>query len=166
MAKITLGGGDTNTIGELPAKGTTAPEFCLTGRNLKDLCLKDFTGKRVVLNIFPSLDTAVCATSVRKFNEKAAVLDNTVVLAVSRDLPFAHERFCSTEGITNVVALSELRDHNFGRDYGVEIVDGPMKGLLARSVVVIDEKGKVIYTELVPEIASEPDYDSALKVLL
>ncbi|HSA14778.1 MAG TPA: thiol peroxidase, partial [Spirochaetota bacterium] len=117
------------------------------------------------LNIFPSLDTPVCATSVRKFNEKAASLKNTVVLAISRDLPFAHERFCTVEGVDRVIALSELRNRDFGREYGIEIIDGPLAGLLARAVVVIDENGMIIHSKLVPEIAQEPDYDEALSVL-
>jgi thiol peroxidase len=165
MAKITLKGNPVNTSGTLPAKGTKAPGFTLVKSDLSLLSLREAEGKKVILNIFPSLDTGICATSVRKFNQLAAGRDNTVVLAVSKDLPFAHGRFCSTEGINNVVTLSGFRDSEFGKAYGVDIVDGPMAGLYARSVVVIDEKGNVVYNELVPEIAQEPDYDSALAAL-
>jgi thiol peroxidase len=165
MAKITLRGNPVNTSGILPAKGTKAPGFTLVKSDLSLLSLKEVEGKKVILNIFPSLDTGICATSVRKFNQLSAGRDNTVVLAVSKDLPFAHGRFCSTEGINNVVTLSGFRDSEFGKAYGVDIVDGPMAGLYARSVVVIDEKGNVVYTELVPEIVQEPDYDSALAAL-
>ncbi|MGE5349224.1 MAG: thiol peroxidase [Actinomycetota bacterium] len=165
MAKITLKGNPVNTSGTLPAKGTKAPGFTLVKSDLSLLSLREAEGKKVILNIFPSLDTGICATSVRKFNQLAAGRDNTVVLAVSKDLPFAHGRFCSTEGINNVVTLSGFRDSEFGKAYGVDIVDGPMAGLYARSVVVVDEKGNVVYTELVPEIAQEPDYDSALAAL-
>lgn len=162
MAKITLQGNPVNTSGTLPSKGSTAPGFKLVKSDLSEMMLADVAGKKVILNIFPSLDTAVCAASVRKFNEKAAGMKNTIVLAISKDLPFAMGRFCSTEGIDNVVTLSAFRDKEFGSSYGVDIVDGPMKGLFARSVVVIDERGKVIYNELVSEIVDEPDYDSAL----
>lgn len=162
MAKITLQGNPVNTSGTLPSKGSTAPGFKLVKSDLSEMMLADAAGKKVILNIFPSLDTAVCAASVRKFNEKAAGMKNTIVLAISKDLPFAMGRFCSTEGIDNVVTLSAFRDKEFGSSYGVDIVDGPMKGLFARSVVVIDERGKVIYNELVSEIVDEPDYDSAL----
>ena len=165
MAKITLRGNPVNTSGNLPEKGTKAPDFTLVKSDLSLLSLREAEGKKVILNIFPSLDTGICATSVRKFNQLAAGRDNTVVLAVSKDLPFAHGRFCSTEGINNVVTLSGFRDSEFGKAYGVDIVDGPMAGLYARSVVVVDEKGNVVYTELVPEIAQEPDYDSALAAL-
>ncbi|MHB2154473.1 thiol peroxidase [Calditrichota bacterium GD2] len=165
MAKITLKGNPINTIGELPAIGDTAPDFSLTTTDLGDVHLKDFSGQRLVLNIFPSLDTEVCATSVRKFNEMAANLENTKVLCISMDLPFAHKRFCTTEGIENVISLSELHERGFGESYGVRIVDGPLRGLFARAVVAVDEKGKVIYTELVPEITQEPNYEKALKSL-
>ncbi|APF20788.1 thiol peroxidase [Caldithrix abyssi DSM 13497] len=165
MAKITLKGNPINTIGELPAIGNTAPDFSLTTTDLGDVHLKDFSGQRLVLNIFPSLDTEVCATSVRKFNEMAANLENTKVLCISMDLPFAHKRFCTTEGIENVISLSELHERGFGESYGVRIIDGPLRGLFTRAVVVIDEKGKVIYTELVPEITQEPNYEKALKAL-
>ncbi len=165
MAKITLKGNPVNTSGTLPARGTMAPAFTLVKSDLGELSLKEFKGKKVILNIFPSLDTGVCAASVRRFNQLAADRDNTVVLAVSKDLPFAHDRFCSTEGIKNVVTLSGFRDNSFGRDYGVEIIDGPMAGLYSRCVVVTDEDGRVVYTEQVPEIVQEPDYDSALAAL-
>lgn len=162
MAQITLKESYIHTYGDLPAKGTKAPDFLLTGTDLTDFSLGKFAGKKILLNIFPSLDTSVCATSVRKFNEQAASLPKTVVVCVSKDLPFAHSRFCVAEGIKNVVSASVLRNDRFGKDYGVLITDGPMAGLLARAIVVIDEAGKVIYTQLVPEIAQEPDYEPAL----
>jgi thiol peroxidase len=165
MAKITLKGNPVNTSGNLPAKGTTAPDFNLVKSDLGHLSLSELKGKKLILNIFPSLDTSVCATSVRKFNQLAAGKENAVVLGISKDLPFAHGRFCSTEGITNVVPLSGFRDVSFGKSYGVDIIDGPLAGLYARSVVVVDEKGTVLYTQLVPETTEEPDYDSALAVL-
>ena len=142
-----------------------APDFELVKSDLSSFALKDLKGKNIVLNIFPSLDTGVCATSVRKFNELAASLDNTTVVAVSKDLPFAQSRFCTTEGIKNLIAASAFRSPEFSKDYGVEMVDGPLAGLLARAVVVIDENGKVIHAELVPEIAQEPDYEAAIKAL-
>ena len=162
MAEITLKGNKINTNGELPAVGTAAPDFRLTKTDLSDVTLKDFAGKKVVLNIFPSVDTPVCATAVRKFNEAVAGIEGVVVLCVSVDLPFAHARFCGAEGIEGVVSVSELRGREFGEVYGVRIVDGPLEGILARAVVVLDGEGKVTYTELVPEIAQEPDYDAAL----
>ena len=165
MATITLGGNPINTIGNLPVKGVKAPEFKLTKTDLSDLTLSGLSGKRVVLNIFPSLDTDICAASVRKFNASASGLKNTVVVCASRDLPFAHKRFCVAEGLENVISASELRDSHFGKDYGVRIIDGPFSGLLSRAVIVLDEAGKVIYSEQVPEIAQEPDYEAALKVL-
>lgn len=164
MAKITLKGSPTNTIGELPAKGSVAPDFTLVKLDLSETILADYKGQRVVLNIFPSIDTGVCATSVRRFNEEAAELDNTVVLCVSMDLPFALGRFCGAEGIENVVPASAFRAA-FGDHYGVLIADGPLAGLLSRAVVVIDGAGKVIYTEQVPEITQEPDYAAALAAL-
>jgi thiol peroxidase len=148
--------------GWLPPVGSDAPDFVLTKTNLADVSLKDFAGNILVLNIFPSIDTPVCAASVRKFNVEAAKLDNCKVLCVSADLPFAHNRFCETEGIKNVIPASELRNRDFGDDYGVRILEGPLAGLLARSIVLIDGKGKVVYTQLVPEITHEPDYDEAL----
>ena len=165
MATITLKGNPVNTYGTLPSTGTEAPGFNLTKTDLSQSTLKDYKGKRVVLNIFPSLDTSVCASSVRRFNAEAGKLDNTVILCISKDLPFAHARFCTTEGLKNVVNLSAFRDDSFGKDYGVVLSDSPMKGLLSRAVVVIDENGKVIYNEQVPEITQEPDYEKALNVL-
>ena len=162
MASVTLGGNPISTSGDLPAVGTKAPDFTLTGGDLADVSLSKYAGKKVILNVFPSIDTAVCATSVRKFNEAAASLRNAVVLAISRDLPFAQKRFCGAEGIENVVTLSAMKDSDFGKAYGVLITSGPLAGLFARSVVVVDEKGKVTYRELVPEIKEEPKYDAAL----
>lgn len=164
MSEITFKGNKVNTIGQLPIVGEAAKDFQLVGTDLSVKSLRDFTG-RLVLNIFPSLDTGVCATSVRKFNEKAAGLKNTTVLCISKDLPFAHGRFCASEGINNVVNLSEFRNNDFGTAYGVTMVDGPLAGLLSRSVVVLDENKKVIYTQQVPEIVEEPDYDAALASL-
>lgn len=154
-----------NTSGNIPAAGETAPAFTLTGADLADVNLTDYKGKKLILNIFPSIDTGVCATSVRTFNQKAASLENTVVLCISRDLPFAQSRFCGAEGIENVVSLSEMKDRDFGAAYGIDLIDSPLKGLLARGVVVVDEQGKVLYSELVPEITQEPDYEKALAAL-
>lgn len=165
MATITLKGNPVSTYGDLPPEGTKAPDFRLVKSDLSDFSLSDAAGKKVILNIFPSLDTSVCATSVRKFNELAAGKSDTLVLAISKDLPFAHSRFCSTEGITNVITLSGFRDQDFGKDYGVEILTGPLKGLYSRCVVVIDSDGTVLYTQQVPEITMEPDYEAALAVL-
>lgn len=165
MAKITLRGNEINTSGNLPANGSKAPEFKLVKSDLGSLSLEELKGKKVILNISPSLDTSVCATAVRKFNQLAADRENTVVLAITKDLPFASGRFCTTEGIKNVTTLSGFRDQDFGKAYGVELVDGPMAGLYARSVVVIDEQGVVKYSELVPETVNEPDYDRALAAL-
>lgn len=165
MAKITLKSKPINTIGNLPETGSQAPDFKLTKTDLSDISLKDHSGKRIILNIFPSLDTEVCANSVRHFNVAAEKLSNTVVLCVSRDLPFAHKRFCTTEGLENVISASELRDIRFGEDYGVRIIDGPLAGLFARAIVIIDETGKIIYTEQVPEITQEPDYKTAINTL-
>ena len=165
MATITLKGNPVHTAGNLPETGQNAPDFWLVKSDMSELRLSELNGKRVILNIFPSLDTDVCAASVRKFNEKAAGLDNTVVLAISNDLPFAMGRFCSAEGIRRVITLSAFRNPSFGKEYGVEITDGPFAGLLARSVLVLDEQGKVIHSQLVPEIAQEPDYEAALSVL-
>jgi thiol peroxidase len=163
MAQITLRGNPINTVGELPAVGSAAPGFTLTGTDLGPVSSADFRGKPVLLNIFPSVDTPVCATSVRTFNERAAG-GGVAVVNVSKDLPFAQQRFCGAEGIENVKSASAFRD-SFGEDYGVTIADGPMAGLLARSIVVIGADGNVAYTELVPEIAHEPDYDAALAAL-
>jgi thioredoxin-dependent peroxiredoxin len=165
MAKITLRGNPVNTSGNLPVKGCIAPDFSLVKSDLSSLRLSELKGKKVILNISPSLDTSVCATAVRKFNQLATMKSNVVVLAITKDLPFAQGRFCSTEGITNVVALSGFRDTAFGKAYGIDLIDGPMAGLYARSIVVIDESGHVVYNELVPETTQEPDYDSALKAL-
>lgn len=164
MANITLKGNPITTVGELPAVGSAAPAFTLVQGDLSELTLSDLAGKRVVLNIFPSVDTGTCAMSVRAFNEKAASLDNAVVVCVSADLPFAMSRFCGAEGIDNVKMGSTFRA-SFGEDYGVAFATGPLTGLLSRSVVVIDEDGKVIYTEQVAETTEEPDYESALAVL-
>lgn len=165
MAEITLKGNSIHTVGSLPALGTTPPNFSLTTTEMKDVSLADYSGKKIILNIFPSIDTPVCANSVRKFNVDAAKLSNTVVLCVSADLPFAHKRFCGAEGIANVVSVSEFKQHKFGEDYGLRITDGPLAGLLSRAVIVIDEKNKVVYTEQVPEIAQEPNYEKALASL-
>jgi len=165
MAKLKLQGNPINTNGALPRIGTKAKAFSLVSAQLNDVKLEDYKGKKLVLNIFPSIDTGVCAMSVRKFNAEAAKLKDTVVLCISRDLPFAMNRFCGAEGIDKVVTLSELRDRSFGSAYGLEIVDGPMAGLLARAVIVIDKDGKVVYRELVDDIVHEPDYKSALKSL-
>jgi thiol peroxidase len=162
MAKITLKGNPCNTVGELPAVGSAAPAFRLVGGDLQDATLEQYSGKKKVLNIVPSLDTPVCATSTRKFNEKAGSMENTVVLVISADLPFAQGRFCTTEGIDNVVPLSMMRDKNFAKEYGVLIADGPLAGLTARAVVVLDEQNKVVHAQLVGEIAEEPDYDRAI----
>jgi thiol peroxidase len=165
MAEITLKGNKIHTCGDLPAIGSQAPDFVLTKTDLSDVSLKDFAGKQIVLNIFPSIDTSVCAASVRKFNEEAEKLENTVVLCVSLDLPFAHERFCGAEGLENVISVTELRKRAFGEDYGVRIVDGPLAGLFSRAIVILDTNGKVVYTEQVPEIAQEPNYEAALQAL-
>lgn len=165
MSKVTFKGDAVNTQGSLPDLGTEAPNFSLTASDLSQKSLNDFKGKRVVLNIFPSLDTGVCAASVREFNQRASNLENTVVLCISRDLPFAHARFCSTEGLNEVIGLSEYKDSNFSDAYGVRFADGPLEGLLSRSVVVIDENGKVKYTEQVAETTNEPDYDAAIAAL-
>jgi len=165
MANITLKGNPINTIGELPKVGTQAPDFKLTATDLSDKTLVDFKGNKLVLNIFPSLDTPTCAASVRRFNQLATDLDNTKVLAISADLPFAHSRFCTSEGIENVVNLSTYKRTGFGKAYGVKIIDGPLADLCSRAVVVIDENGKVIYTQQVPEIVDEPNYDEVLDAL-
>jgi thiol peroxidase len=165
MAKITFKGNPVNTSGDLPSKGTKAPDFSLVKSDLGLLSLSELKGKKVILNIFPSLDTSVCANTVRKFNQMAAGTNNVTVLGISKDLPFAHGRFCSTEGITNVITLSGFRDREFGRAYGIDYIDGPMVGLYARGIVVIDETGTVIYTELVPEHIHEPDYEAALNAV-
>ncbi len=164
MATVYFKETETTTAGELPAVGEQLPSFTLVGTDLAEFGAADLAGKRVVLNIFPSLDTGVCAASVREFNERATSLDNTVVLAVSRDLPFAHGRFCSAEGIDNITAGSAFRS-SFGEDFGLTLQGSPLKGLLSRAVVVADENGKVVYTQLVEQITDEPDYDAALAAL-
>ncbi len=166
MATITLKGNPVNTVAELPENGTAAPSFTLVNKDLSESNLADYAGKTVVLNIFPSLDTPVCAASVRRFNLEASSIPGAVVLCVSADLPFAHKRFCEVEGIENVVSLSVFRSPEFGQDYGVTMADGPLKGILSRAVVIIDPEGKVIYAEQVPEITQEPDYEEALKAMV
>jgi len=166
MASITLHGNPVTTSGDLPAIGSDAPGFRLVSGELKDVSLHDYAGKKKVLNIFPSVDTPTCAASVRVFNQKAAGLSDTVVLCISADLPFAQARFCGAEGLKNVVSLSMMRGRNFGKDYGVMIEDGPLAGLAARAVVVLDADNKVLYTEQVREIGDEPNYDAALKALV
>ncbi|MBX3679993.1 MAG: thiol peroxidase [Rhodocyclaceae bacterium] len=165
MASVTLGGNPIDVAGSFPQAGATAPALKLTGADLADVGLDAFAGKRKVLNIVPSLDTPTCATSTRKFNAEAGNLENTVVLVISADLPFAMSRFCSTEGLENVKTLSNFRSPDFARNYGVAITSGPLTGLTARAVVVIDENDKVVYSQLVPEIKNEPDYASALAAL-
>ncbi|WP_027358447.1 thiol peroxidase [Desulforegula conservatrix] len=165
MAKTALQGNTINTCGEIPSNGSFAPDFTLVKTDLTEIKLSDLKGKKVILNIFPSIDTPVCATSVRKFNEAASKLDNTVILCVSKDLPFAHARFCGAEGIEKVHSVSDFRTGQFGEKYGVTIIDSPLSGLLARSVIVVNEKGNVIYSELVNETTSEPNYEDALKAV-
>ena len=165
MAEVTLQGNPVRTIGSLPAVGETAPSFKLVKTDLSEASLQDFSGKNIILNIFPSLDTSVCAASVRRFNKEASESANTVVLCISADLPFAHQRFCEAEGLNDVIPLSVFRSPEFGRDYGVTFISGPLTGLLSRAVVIIDKTGKIAYTEQVPEISTEPDYDAALLAL-
>lgn len=165
MAQTKLGENTVNISGNLPGIGSIAPDFTLAGNDLKEVSLKNFAGKKVVLNIFPSIDTRVCAMSVREFNKRAYSLDNTVVLCISKDLPFAMRRFCGAEGLDKVITLSDFRNKGFSKAYGIEMLDGGMMGLLARAVVVVETDGKVKYTELVPVIGQEPDYDAALKTL-
>jgi thioredoxin-dependent peroxiredoxin len=165
MASVTLGGNPVAVNGNLPKTGESAPDFKLTAKDLADVSLANYAGKRKVLNIVPSLDTPTCATSTRKFNEKASALDNTVVLVIAADLPFAMARFCGAEGLNNVVPLSTFRGRDFHARYGVDIADGPLKGLTARAVVVLGADNKVLYSQLVPEIKNEPDYDAALAAL-
>ena len=165
MAIITLKGEPIETVGELPEVKTAAPDFNLTKTDLSDVSLDSFKGKRIILNIFPSIDTDVCAASARRFNEEVNRLDNTVVFCISADLPFAHKRFCEAEGLENIIPLSAFRSGGFGIDYGVTITSGPLNGLLSRAIVIIDQQGEVTYTEQVPEIAQEPDYDAALKAV-
>jgi thioredoxin-dependent peroxiredoxin len=165
MALTKLGPNDANTVGDLPAVGSTANDFVLTANDMKDITLKDFAGKNVVLNIFPSVDTGICATSVREFNKRVAAIDNAVVLCISKDLPFAQKRFCGAEGIDKAVTLSDFRSRGFGKTYGVELLSSAFAGLFARAVVVINSKGIVKYTELVPQIGQEPNYEAALKAI-
>ena len=165
MAQFKLKGNDFNTVSDLPATGSAAPAFNTTGVDLGDVYLADHAGKRVVVNICPSIDTDVCAASVRRFNAEAGGLDNTVVVCVSMDLPFALKRFCGAEGLDDVITTSDFRTGDFGRAYGVRIADGPLAGLLARSIVVVDGEGQVVHTELCPETTEEPDYDAALAAL-
>lgn len=160
-----LGTVTADLIGNLPAVGSTAPAFVLSANDMSDKHLKDFAGKTVILNIYPSVDTGVCATSTRKFNQYAADLQNTVVICIAKDLPFAFRRFCGAEGIDKVITLSDFRSRGFGRDYGVELTSSSFAGLFARAIVVIDPSGKVKYTELVPVIGQEPNYDAALKAI-
>ena len=165
MANITLKGNPVTTIGNLPAVGSTVSDFALVANDLSTKTLTDYAGKKKVLNIFPSLDTGTCAMSVRNFNAKAASLDNTVVLCISRDLPFAQSRFCGAEGIENAVTLSDFVDGTFGKNYDLTIADGPLAHLLSRAIIVLDENNKVVYTQQVPEIVDEPNYDAAIAAL-
>lgn len=165
MAQITLGGKPVHTLGTLPDIGEQAPEFTLVKGDLSRVTIEDFIGSRLILNVFPSVDTKVCATSVRKFNERAGNLENTQVLCISRDLPFAQSRFCAAEGLDHVVVLSDYEDGNFGKRYRLEMTDGPFARLHSRAVLVLNEEGKVIYKEQVPEIGNEPDYEAALEAL-
>jgi thiol peroxidase len=165
MAKINLGAHVVHTSGDMPQTGQKAPEFNLTGTDLNDVQLSAFAGHKVVLNVFPSIDTQVCAASVRMFNKSAIALENTKVINISRDLPFAFKRFCAAEGLDNVTNLAEYKNHNFGQAYGLDMVDGKLAGLLSRAVLVLDENGKVVYTEQVPDIGEEPNYEAALAAL-
>jgi thiol peroxidase len=165
MSKISFQGAPVNTIGELPPSGVSAPDFELVNADLSTISIDSYAGKKIVLNIFPSVDTPVCALAVKRFNEEAVKQNNTVVLCISMDLPFAQARFCGSEGLDNVIMLSDFRTGQFGKDYGVRIIDGPLQGLLSRAVVIIDENAKVLYSQLVEEITQEPDYESALAFL-
>lgn len=165
MANILLGGNPVTTSGELPKTGTQAPDFTLVKTDLSTVSLANFKGSKLILNIFPSVDTGTCAASVRNFNQKASALENTKVLCISRDLPFAQNRFCGAEGLDNVISLSDFRDAGFGKAYGLNIEDGPLKGLHSRVVIVLDENGTVKYTEQVPDIKDEPNYQDALAAL-
>ena len=166
MATITLKGTTIHSLGELPTIGSQAPNFSLTKTDLSKSTLSDYKGSKVVLNIFPSIDTGTCAASVRQFNQEAAELENTKILCISRDLPFAQARFCGAEGIENVVNLSDFGTGDFGKAYGLTITDGPLENLHSRAVIVLDENGKVVYSEQVPEIVDEPNYKAALEALL
>ncbi len=165
MAKVTFKDNPVTLAGELPGVGSQAPDFLLTGTDLTDKSLKDYAGKKVILNIFPSIDTPVCATSTRKFNGEADKLSNVAILCVSQDMPFANGRFCGAEGLEKVIPLSSLRNDDFGKKYGVRLMDGPLAGLFARAIVVLDASGKVVYTELVPDIGQEPNYNAALAAI-
>lgn len=165
MAKITLGGNPANTSGNLPEIGSAAPEFSLVKTDMSVATLADYKGSKVILNIFPSVDTGVCAASVRHFNAEASQLENTTVLCISRDLPFAQQRFCGAEGLDNVINLSDFVDGAFGKAYGLEIIDGAFRGLHSRVIIIIDENGSVIYTEQVPEIGQAPNFEAALAAL-
>ena len=165
MADITLKGNAISTIGDLPKIGSKAPNFTLTTVDLSHKSLSDFEGKNIIMNIFPSVDTGICAMSVREFNEKASGLENTVVLCISKDLPFAQARFCAAEGLDNVVMLSDFANGDFGKDYKLNIANGPMADLHSRAIVIVNKKGIVTYTQQVPEIAEEPNYEAALKAI-
>jgi thioredoxin-dependent peroxiredoxin len=166
MAQITFKGNVVHTAGSLPKVGSQAPDFKLAKTDLSGVTLGEFKGRKVVLNVFPSLDTAVCAASVRRFNAEANKLENTVILCISRDLPFAQARFCAAEGLKNVITASEYKDSKFSDGYGVKMIDGPLEGLLSRAIVIVDPQSNVTYVEQVPEIAQEPDYEKALKALM
>lgn len=165
MSQVTFKGTPVHTNGILPKVGSKALDFSLIGGELKNIKLSDFLGKRVILNIFPSIDTGTCAASVRSFNQEISSLENTVVLCISKDLPFAQGRFCAAEGIANVITLSEYKDSSFSDSYGVRFIDGPLEGLLSRAVVVINENGEVLYVEQVAETTDEPNYEAAISVL-
>ncbi|MBL0713797.1 MAG: thiol peroxidase [Desulfosarcina sp.] len=165
MAQVTFKGNPVQTIGNLPAVGEATPGLTLVDKDLQEISLQDYAGKKIVLNIFPSIDTPTCAMSVRKFNAEVGQLSKAVAVCASMDLPFAHARFCGAEGLDQVVSASAFRNAEFGEHYGVRITDGPLKGLFARAVVVVDENGRVVYNQLVPEIADEPDYTAALQAL-
>jgi thiol peroxidase len=165
MAHTLLGPNAANTNGDLPAVGSAAPDFTLVTADLKNVVLGDYVGKNIILNIFPSVDTNTCATSVREFNKRAASLNDTVVVCVSKDLPFALKRFCGAEGIDKVITASDFRNKGFSKNYGVELIDGAFEGLDARAIVVIDKLGKIKYTELVPQIGQEPNYEAAINAI-
>ncbi len=166
MATVTLKGNEIHTLGNLPENGSQAPSFTLVKNDLSNTSLSDYKGQKVVLNIFPSIDTGTCAQSVRQFNQEAAELSNTKILCISKDLPFAQDRFCGAEGIDQVETLSDFRDGNFGKSYNLEFTDGPLQGLLSRSVVVVNENGEVVYSEQVSETVDEPNYKAALEALM
>jgi thiol peroxidase len=162
MATVTLQGKPQHTLGDLPKVGTPAPDFTLTKTDLSEVNLSHFLGKKIILSIFPSVDTGTCATAARRFNEQCQAMKDVVVLCISADLPFAQKRFCATENLNSIVPVSTFRHSEFGKNYGIALTSGPLAGLLSRAVVILDEKGKVIYTQLVPEISAEPDYENAL----